>query len=131
MLSTLSHLSSLLKKEESAIESVTEAKTRDASADFDGIKSVVTDNFADLEDCLGKGGKLLSLLKETGVDKLDTEKDAAGKTMMDRLAAAVMMMAKAKKDVMKAMDEMELMVASAAPAKMESIEDEASVDDNA
>lgn len=109
MFTNLAALSALIKKDDT-ISVVSEA--RDASADFDGIKSVIADNFADLEDNLGKSGKLVELMKSTGVDKLDVHEDESGRTIAGRIEEAMKAIVKAKRSIMSALDEMELMVVS-------------------
>jgi len=117
------HLADLSALMPSAQKPQPVVEARDPSADFDGIKSVVTDNFADLEDNLGKSGKLMQLFKDHGLDKLDTSEDESGRTMSGRIAEAAKLIAKAKKMVMDTMDEMELMVASAAPEKSDKMDE--------
>lgn len=100
-------LSSLMKK-----DTVAEAaEKRDPVADFDGIKSVITDCLGDLDDKLGKDGALMTLMKNAGLDKLDTTKDEDGKTISRRMVDCV---AKFKKEISGLMDEVEVMVASGA-----------------
>jgi hypothetical protein len=78
MFSTLSSLTSLVKKEEPV--QVVEAKS--AASDFDGIRSVVEDSLADLQD---KVEALMKLAKETGAIKLDTVKDKDGHTVFKKI----------------------------------------------
>ena len=87
---------------------VTEAKARDHMADLDGIKSVVEDALADLHDKLiGKDGSVLSLMKSTGAAKMDTVKDAEGKTVQAQLKDKVTAF---KKEVEKLMTEVEILM---------------------
>ena len=99
----LSHLSELTAQ----APIVQEAKTD--MSDLDGIKSLVDDCIADLVDKLGAGGSLAELAKKTGMDKLDTEKDKDGMTVLPKLAKTVKDF---KKTVEALMTEVELMVAS-------------------
>jgi len=78
-------------------------------SDFDGIKSIVDDCLADLHEKLGADGSLAELAKKTGLDKLDTEKDKDGMTVLPKLAKTVKDF---KKTVEALMTEVELMAAS-------------------
>jgi hypothetical protein len=86
---------------------VQEAKTD--MSDLDGIKSLVDDCIADLVDKLGADGSLAEFAKKTGMDKLDTEKDNEGMTILPKLAKTVKDF---KKTIEALMTEVELMAAS-------------------
>ena len=85
---------------------ITEASKKQ-EADFDGIRNVVEDALADLNDKIGKGGNLATLFKESGASKLDTYKDADGKNV---LAQILLKVAAFKKDISSLMTEAELLV---------------------
>ena len=83
--------------------------TKTHNQNFEGIKSIVDDCLADLEDKLGAGGAIETLLDKTGLSDLDNKKDADGKRMLERLALRTGQYAK---EVQKIMVEIELMLAS-------------------
>jgi hypothetical protein len=113
-LDRLKELSTYLPQSTTQVDtSIVEA--RDTSSDLDGIKSVVDDCLADLSEKIGKGGALADLMKSSGADKLDTVKDKDGLTMSAKLAKLVVDF---KKEVEKTMTEVELMVTSTTPTKM-------------
>lgn len=79
MFSTLSSLTALTQVEAPA-RSLDEAKS--AASDFDGIRSVIEDSLADLQD---KVEALMDLAKSTGAVKLDTVKDKDGHTVFKKI----------------------------------------------
>jgi hypothetical protein len=78
-------------------------------SDFDGIKNIVEEAIGDLEDKLGEGGSLETLLDKHGLSDLDKKADADGATMLNRLAVRT---EQYKKEVMDILLEIELMLAS-------------------
>lgn len=92
-----------------ALTPVVEDAAPKASAAFDGIRSIVDDAMGDLEDKIGKGGALETLLDKHGLADLDQHKDADGATMLERLAVRT---EQYKKEVTSIMLEIELMLAS-------------------
>lgn len=87
-------------------ETLTEGKQHDK--DFDGIRNVVDDCLADLKDKLGKGGNLATLMKDSGASKMDTEKDASGKNVLNQIMHLTSEYTKA---ISKLMTEAEMLVA--------------------
>lgn len=85
---------------------ITEASKKQ-EADFTGIRNVVEDALADLNDKIGKGGNLAKLFKESGASKLDTYKDSEGKNV---LAQILLKVAAFKKDIDSLMTEAEILV---------------------
>lgn len=102
-------------------ESVITEASKKQEADFDGIRNVVEDALADLNDKIGKGGNLATLFKECGASKLDTHKDADGKTVLAQILAKV---AAFKKDISGLMTEAELLVNQAQMAEGVEMNDE-------
>ncbi len=88
-------------------ESVITEASKKQEADFDGIRNVVEDALADLNDKIGKGGNLATLFKESGASKLDTVKDSDGKNVLNQILAKVTAF---KKDISSLMTEAELLV---------------------
>jgi hypothetical protein len=60
---------------------IAEAKTKP----IDGIVSIVEDALGDLNDKLGKGGALATLMKETGASKLDIVINKTGKNVLRQI----------------------------------------------
>lgn len=108
MFTTLSTLTSLVKKEEPV--QVVEAKS--AASDFDGIRSVVEDSLADLHD---KVEALMELAKSTGAMKLDTVKDKDGMTVFKKIKK----LADDAQQIKKLMTEAEAMVMQVAEGQVD------------
>lgn len=85
---------------------ITEASKKQ-EADFDGIRNVVEDALADLNDKIGKGGNLATLFKESGASKLDTYKDSDGKNVLAQILAKVSAF---KKEISSLMTEAEILI---------------------
>ena len=75
---TLASLTAISKPAQEEV--VVEAKSQ--ASDFDGIRSVVEDSLADLQD---KVEALMDLAKSTGAIKLDTVKDKDGLTVFKKI----------------------------------------------
>ncbi len=75
---TLASLTAISKPAQEQV--VAEAKSQ--ASDFDGIRSVVEDSLADLQD---KVEALMDLAKSTGAIKLDTVKDKDGLTVFKKI----------------------------------------------
>lgn len=88
-------------------EPVVEAKS--AKGDFKGIQAVVTDALDDLNDKLGEGGQLESLMDNLNLTDLDKHKDRDGFTVLERLADQTK---KYRKEIDSLMTEIELMFES-------------------
>ena len=104
---TLASLSSLIAKPE---EVMVEAKSH--SSDFEGIRSVIEDSLADLQD---KVEALMDLAKATGAIKLDTVKDKDGHTVFKKIAK----LAADAQQIKKLMGEAEMMVMQVAEGQVD------------
>lgn len=100
---------------------ITEASKKQ-EADFDGIRSIVEDALGDLSDKLGKSGSLATLFKSCGASKLDTHKDADGKTVLAQIVAKTTEFKKAMESLM---TEAELLVNQAQMSEGIEMDDDA------
>jgi hypothetical protein len=105
-LTRLRELAALLRPKEQVVE---DTRTQSATDAFDGIKSIVEDALGDLEDKLGEGGSLETLLDKQGLTDLDKKADGDGATMLHRLAVRT---EQYKKEVSDVLLEIELMLVS-------------------
>ena len=89
------------------VQKVQEAKSM--MGDWNGIKGIVTDALADLEDKLAEGGQLESVMDKYGITDLDTVRDKDGRLIMDRISFRT---AQYKAEIERLLDEVELMFIS-------------------
>lgn len=107
---TLASLTAISQQAAEPTSALVEAKS--ASSDFDGIRSIVEDSLADLQD---KIDALMELAKETGAVKLDTVKDKDGLTVFKKIKK----LADDAQQISKLMTEAEAMIMQVAEGQVE------------
>lgn len=101
------------------VQQVTEAKTM--MGDWQGIRGVVEDAIADLEDKLAEGGALETFMDEHGFTDMDTVADKDGKLILERMMIRTQQY---KAELEHLMDEIEIIVTTAQAPAMEAQVDE-------